>query len=605
VNFLVKAGFRAIFLTAPMILGCLGGCATAAHEKAAASGHVEEQASAVAGGQEKAVRKSSETGKPEVFGAYLAAENAALNSDSAAAAGYYLETLKNDPDNILLQQKAYAALIGSARYEEARPVAEALTKEKSATNLPQFFLVLYDIRDGKYTDAQKALADIPDIGFQSLLNPLVRAWILAGQGKTDDAVLALDKLDQTPLFRPFRRNHRALLYAYGNKKTEAELAFKESLNAEGKGSLRTILAYGRFLNIIGRTYEAKALYQEYAKLYPDELSFSGAERQLEQPAGNKPFIASPAEGLAEALYSMASALAVDNATGPAAYYLRLATFLKPDFADAYVLLGRLLEVDKNYALAINAYDRVSADDVLDPEARLRKAWALNQMGKSEEALVILNDLVNSDAKSISFQVSLADMLRAHDKHDEAIQHYSAALKISGESPTKSAWVLYYSRGVTFERANRWPEAEADFLKALELSPNQPEVLNYLGYSWIERGVNLEKAQGMLERAVALSPNDAFIADSLGWALYVQKKYDEAVVILEKAVLQQPEDPTLNDHLGDAYWAAGRHNEARFQWRHAISLGALPADAVKIEAKLEKGLTVKAGMGGGPVKKSRH
>lgn len=528
---------------------------------------------------------------PQAFGKYLAAESAAATSDTTAAADYYLETLKVDPTNILLQQKAYSALIGSGRFDEAKAIAEKLMDEKTTTNLPQFFWVLGLIKDGKYDKAVTALTQIPDAGFQTLLNPLVRAWVLAAEGKTDLAVAALEPLDQTPVFRPFRRNHRAFIYAFSGNKTAAEIAFKESLAADQRGNLRVVLAYGRLLADMGRTYEAKQLYREFEQLYPSNLAFGRAERELDLGVVSKPFIASPSDGLAEALYGMSIALAADNASAPAAYYLRLATFLKPGFSDAYLMLGRLFEADKVYDQALISYDLVPPADTLYSEARLRKAWVLEDMKLKDEAAMIMNALVAANPESLEYRISLADMLRGHEKYAEAIENYNQVLKLAG-APSKGIWPIYYSRGIAYERTGQWPLAEADFLKALELSPDQPQVLNYLGYSWIEQGVNVPKAQAMLEKAVELSPNDGFVLDSLGWALFRQKKYAEAVTLLERAVLQQPEDPTLNDHLGDAYWANGRRIEAKFQWRHAISLGALPEEVAKIETKIKKGLDLK-------------
>ena len=154
--------------------------------------------------------------------------------------------------------------------------------------------------------------------------------------------------------------------------------------------------------------------------------------------------------------------------------------------------------------------------------------------------------------------------------EEAVKAYDEAVKRIGALERRH-WSLLYTRGIALERSKQWPRAEADFLAALEFEPEQPYVLNYLGYSWVDQGINLERAQKMIERAVELRPNDGYVVDSLGWVLYRLGKFAGAVRELERAVELRPEDPIINDHLGDAYWRVGRRQEARFQWRRSLSL----------------------------------
>ncbi len=522
------------------------------------------------------------------FGNYLVAEYASASRDTAAAATYYLKTLQTDPDNMLLQQKAFSALIADGRFTPALPIAGKLAEQQNTNAMPRFFLLLNEINEGRFAEARVVLENIPETGFQTLLGPLVRAWSLAGEGETANAVAALDPLDETPVFRPFRRNHKALIYTFSNDVTEAEIAYKAALVADRKGNLRIVLAYGRFLAGIDRAYEAKQLYEEYATKYPDNLAFAQAARELGLNRQQKPLVQSPGDGLAEALYGMAQALSADNAAGPAAYYLRLATFLRPDFPDAYLLLGQLLEGEGHVALAMEAYNKVSQDDILSGAAQLRKAWLLNDMDRTQDAIDLLGKLVSKNPAILEYQTSLADLLRSHEKYKDAIRYYTGALGLAPDD-ARDNWLIYYARGIAYERDKRWPQAEEDFLKALTLNPDQPQVLNYLGYSWVDQGLHLEKAMIMLQKAVELSPHDGFIIDSLGWAMFRLGRYDEAVELLEKAVLLQPQDPTLNDHLGDAYWASGRRNEAKFQWHHAISLGAAGDEKARIEVKLLEGI----------------
>jgi tetratricopeptide (TPR) repeat protein len=185
--------------------------------------------------------------------------------------------------------------------------------------------------------------------------------------------------------------------------------------------------------------------------------------------------------------------------------------------------------------------------------------------------------------------ALGNILRARKLYAEAIPYYDQALALVPK-PERRHWVYYYARGTSYERLKNWSAAEADLEKALRLYPDQPLILNYLGYSWIDQGRNLKEGMAHIEKAVALKPDDGYIVDSLGWAHYMQGNFAEAVRYLERAVELKPDDPVLNDHLGDALWRVGREREARYQWDQALSLKPEPEDEAKIKKKLETGLT---------------
>jgi Flp pilus assembly protein TadD len=184
--------------------------------------------------------------------------------------------------------------------------------------------------------------------------------------------------------------------------------------------------------------------------------------------------------------------------------------------------------------------------------------------------------------------SLADLQRSRKQFAEAAETYSRIIDML-DKPARGDWTLFYFRGISYERSKQWPKAEADFKKSLELQPDQPLVLNYLGYSWVDQGLNLDEAFRLLRRAVELRPTDGYIIDSLGWAHYKLDKYDESLREMERAVQLKPGDPVINDHLGDVYWKVGRKLEAQFQWNHARDLGPEPEDRDRILKKIESGL----------------
>jgi tetratricopeptide (TPR) repeat protein len=287
-------------------------------------------------------------------------------------------------------------------------------------------------------------------------------------------------------------------------------------------------------------------------------------------------------------FNLSGTLAQGRSTDLALIYGRFALRLSSDFPLAQVLLGGLLESLDRKTEALALYDAVNPNSPLYWSARLRKAETLDELKRTDEAISQLKKMAGERKDQYEPLTRLGDMLRAKKRYEEAATSYSQAVNRIGKL-AKNHWSLLYARGIAYERSKQWPKAEADFLQALKLSPEQPFVLNYLGYSWVDQGLHLDRARDMIERAVRLRPNDGYIVDSLGWVLYRLRDYEGAAKRLERAVLLRPDDSTINDHLGDAYWRVGRYLEARFQWRRALSLGPEEKDIPKIQQKLQRGL----------------
>jgi Flp pilus assembly protein TadD len=243
---------------------------------------------------------------------------------------------------------------------------------------------------------------------------------------------------------------------------------------------------------------------------------------------------------------------------------------------------------KKSELAIKTYERMPANSALHRNAQIQLALNYDAIEHADEARKLLEKLVADNPKDLEAIMALGNVLRGHKQFAECADVYTKAVDTIG-APAKPNWVVFYFRGICYERSKQWPKAEADMRKALELYPEQPQVLNYLGYSWIDQGVNLEDGMRMIRRAVEQRPDDGYIVDSLGWAYFRTGKLEDAVKQLERAVELKPEDPTINDHLGDAYWRTGRELEARFQWAHARDLKPEPEDLAKIEEKIKSGL----------------
>jgi Flp pilus assembly protein TadD len=262
--------------------------------------------------------------------------------------------------------------------------------------------------------------------------------------------------------------------------------------------------------------------------------------------------------------------------------------LRPDHDLAAVTVADVLQEIKQDDAAIHGYDAVPAASPMRESAEIQAAIELDATGKKDEAMARMKAIVAAHPNDPEAWSALGSLQRSGKNFADAAKSYDKAIELVG-TPDRAHWALFYFRGISFERSKQWPKAEADFKEALELYPEQPLVLNYLGYSWVDQGINLDEAFKMLRRAVDLKPTDGYIVDSLGWAHFRLGHFAEATLELEKAIELKPADPVVNDHLGDAYWRVDRKTEAHFQWNHARDMGPEPEDLPNILKKIESGL----------------
>lgn len=519
-------------------------------------------------------------------GKYLAGRFARRSRDFGNAAELLTDALSLDSANRKIRRQAFFSLVASGRLEQAAALARKIVGANAGEPISNLTLVVEDVRRGELDAAATRLTDMPRRGMNTFTSPLLLAWLRQAQGKTDEAVKALDSLSKVASFVGLRHLHVGLIEDLAGREAAAD----KSLSAAVKStdSLRAVQAYGRFLERKGRTDEARTLYANFTKKNNDTEALDLALQRLK--SGKKParLISNAKEGMAEVFFNLSGTLAQGRSNDLALIYGRFALRLRSSFPLAQVLLGGLLESLDRKTEALALYDAVSPDSPLYWSARLRKAATLDDLERTDEAISQLQKMADERVDQSEPFIRLGDLFRAKKKYLDSVDSYSGAIKRIG-SLSKSHWSLLYARGIAYERSKQWQNAENDFLRALELSPEQPFVLNYLGYSWVDQGKNLDRAKGMIERAVQLRPNDGYIVDSLGWVLYKIGEYDGAARKLERAVILRPEDPTINDHLGDAYWRVGRFHEARFQWNRALSLEPEKKDIPAIEKKLRKGL----------------
>lgn len=518
------------------------------------------------------------------FGHYLAGRHAHMIHDTASAADYYARALKADPENSELLQRAYALMAAEGRMNDAADLARRLVAFDPEASIAGMLLAVRQVQSGDWAGAEKRTAALPRRGVGAFMGPLMTAWMRQGQDKTDAALEALQPLAANSNFAALFELHSALINDLAGRAKAADEHYRNVLASPAGLSLRSIQAAASFYQRTGKPDKArealaKALGQQEDSALIDGITAGG---QVLRP------VASAKDGLAEAMFGTATSLRQNNALDIAQIFARMALDLQPDFPLDQVLIGDILQAQNRLADANKVYQSINPQADIWWLMQLRVAANLDEMEDVDGAMKLLEVLARQKPDRPDPLIAEAELLRKRKRFDEAAKVYDQAFARIPK-PDERHWALYYSRGITLERSKQWQRAESDLLKALELQPEQPYVLNYLGYSWVEQGINLDKARKMIEKAVELRPNDGYIVDSLGWVMYRNGEFAKAVQTLERAIELRPEDPTINDHLGDALWQVGRRDEARFQWRHALTLKPEQDEIAAIERKLETGL----------------
>jgi tetratricopeptide (TPR) repeat protein len=531
------------------------------------------------------------------FGEYLAGRHAQETRDYAKAAEFFEDALKQDPASPELISRTFLMEASEGRFDRARALAEKELKLDPTDAVAELILLIDRLKAGDTAGALARAEALPGDGVHRLLGPLARAWTRMATGDLVGADAALRQLDKFNGLAPLEYYQLGLLYDFAGHPDKAEENFKKTLEVTGQLNWRLADAIANFYARHGRADEAGALYQKFIR---DNSGSELAESVLphvlaESPA---PLIRTGAEGLAEALFDLASVVNQPETIDLALLYVRSALELSPHLALAQLLLSDVLSAQDKPEASLAILAQIPPTSPYSWSARLRVAADLEMLGRTEEAIAQLKDLSAEAPTRAGAEMQLGDLLRAKKRFTEAVGAYDEAIRRLQAAGMPERWSLYYSRGIARERSGQWKESEADLMHALELRPDQPLVLNYLGYSWIDRGENLDRGLKMIEKAVELRPEDGYIVDSLGWAHYRLGDYPSAVQYLEKAIELVPEDPTINDHLGDAYWQSGRPSEARFQWRRALQFGPEEEDIKPIEAKLDRGLEAPTRSGGG-------
>jgi tetratricopeptide (TPR) repeat protein len=522
------------------------------------------------------------------MGAYLSGRSALLSGDSDAATRIFLKGLALEPDNSDLQNGAFLAAL-----KAGRPEATELARQVQSGIAAQLLLANADIKAGRWSGAERRFDGIVQKGPIQILLPVLIAWSQFGDGRADAALATLLPLTSNQRLSGLYGLHAALMADLAGRAPLAGQMYALAANNSGGANigLARILASWSARN--GQIAEAR---KRFAPFDSNGGNLALAVPNLIRHAADIQ-VRDAKDGLAEAYFTLAAASRGQDGNNLSDLLLRMALDLRPDMGLARLLQADALDEAGHPADALDALADADSDDPFYQSVEMRRAAYQAKLGKIDPALAILDRLQKEFPDRQEPYILRADILRDAKRFAEAVTAYSGAIDRLGRT-SATDWPLFYERGIAYDQSKQPDLAEKDFLHALQLAPDQPFVLNYLGYSWTEQGRNLDRAHQMIERAVALRPDDGAIVDSLGWVELKRGNTRGAVRLLQRAVELQPADPTLNAHLGDAYWAAGRKLEAQFQWRRALVSSPDPDEVPKLQAKLRDS---EAALGNPPAK----
>lgn len=526
-------------------------------------------------------------------GAFLAARTAETDNDVESAIRYYSRALSFDPENQALQQNLMLAMIAGGRFDDALPLAKKLKTVADVERYSRLALGVASLKTREYRAAENWLKLAEESDLDRLITGILTGWARTGAGKAGEAIDHVKALDGPIWYDLFKGFHVALIADVAGRPDagkfyQAVIDDRAAINASPDTWMHAVEAYAVWLARQGRGDEALAILDTGDEVSPDRPAVVALRKKIRSATRIQPYVASVQQGAAELLLNLGMALNRGGGEAFVRLYLQYARALDPKNGMILFELGSVSEQMGKADRAIEYYRQVPADSPLRRLSELQLGLNLADLDRYEEAVDHLKSALGSDPDDMRAYLALGGVYSSKEDYGSAAELYDSAaarLKLArGED-----WNIFYQRGIAYERLKQWEKAEPNFKRALELYPDQPQVLNYLGYSWVDMGINLEEGLDMIRKAVDLRPQDGYIVDSLGWAYYRLGRMDEALVEMERAVNLRPDDPTINDHLGDVYWRIGRRLEATYQWSHAKDLNPEPALLEQIEKKLKSGL----------------
>ena len=524
----------------------------------------------------------------DASGPYLAAQSAMRANDFGFATQYQSRVLTIDRDNAAATRDLLFSYVALGRLQDAIPVANLYSERGADDFVTNLIVLLGQIEDEDFAGLSKTLENEGNFSLNPFIREVLTAWTEHGLGNVQEAQRIIDDILGRPGFETFAAFHRAMMHLADGKNADALQGLGGFENTSGILTNRALLIKTALLQQMGQSDHARAFFNANFSVNSSPES-AAILRNLDN---NEPIVSGLPRTVSQAMSEIFFTLAlfIQEQVDPSAtlVYARIAEALNPQSAEVKLFVAGVLEELDQYKLALNVYEKVGAEDPKYYTTQISKARAMRRTQRVDDGIDVLNDLAAAYPDVPVAHATLGDFLSWQDRYDEALTAYNAAISMY-EAQNNLRWQLYYARGIIHERLKIWPNADQDFRSALALNPDQASVLNYLGYSLIERGEKLDEAMEMITKAVEIEPNSGYIVDSLGWGKFRLGQYEEAVPDLERAAELMATDPIVNDHLGDAYWAVGRKNEARFQWRRALSFNPEEVEETRIKRKLQVGL----------------
>lgn len=534
---------------------------------------------------------------PGFAGDFLASYHAQSQYDWKAANEFLERVLAQDPENPELIRRSMVLAMGAGQMELAATRARQLVKliPNDATNaLGVMILTVDDISHNRLPEALVQVDKMPAGDMSDFIRPIIRSWILAGQGKFD-----------VTGFNPTTVHlyHAAVISIMLEKPSSAREFADKIAATEGLSPMEGERA-GDIYAAIGDREKALSIYKqlvaERANDALEEKITAVSNKDSDLSTVLRPLMVKTAgQGVALAMFDMANILYNDQTDSSTKLFAQMAIALDPNLIDARLLLADSLARNGRLDEAISYFREIPKTHKAYLPAQRYAADLLAEAGEEEQARVILTELFTqyNDVESL---IRIGDLFRAEEKYKDALTWYNKAASHLGEKVPEDYWHLLYARGMAYERQGEWNKAEIDLKAALSYRPDHPYLLNYLGYGWADQGMHLQEALKMIERAVSLRPSDGYITDSLGWVHFMMGNYKESIPYLERAVELLPYDSTINDHLGDAYWYVSRRQEARYQWERALSHAETDKAKLLLDEKIKNGLAPRT-----PVREAGH